>query len=365
VRRMRVGLLLVAFAASAASAQSLCSYRSPESSMVDARVTFAYRYYDNAATPFVDVNSGRLAVAYDQFFDSPNSGCTLVGAAELALSGFVPTAWLGQGAFTYRVYPWSEGAFFLFGGLEAAASTGLPQPGLDARAGLGLGRFTDVTPLAKAIEIGAALVSLRAIPAGLSEDVVLAVASMIGRAGEYASPGELVADIEAIVELDAGVQLDARALLTIEDLVVSTGKERRCGWAVQAGAGYELLDPYGGAQSAVFASSADAAFASSPSDQFLFHVSFSGPFGLLDENSLVGSASYVVDLGEGRAVTAGYTLSRIKPSGVPAAATHQASLGLVFSLSRGGLGLQASVSHRTGEPGWSIDVSMSAALELL
>jgi hypothetical protein len=360
-----MGLLLVALVAAAASAQSLCSYRSPEPSMVDARVTFAYRYYDDAATPFVDVNSGRLAVAYDQLFDSPNSGCTLVGAVEVALAGFVPAAWLGQGAFTYRVYPWSEGAFFLFGGLEAAASTGPPQPGLDARAGLGVGRFTDVTPLAKAKRIGAALVSLRAIPSGLSEDVVVAVARVIGRAGEYASSSELVADIEAIVEFDVGAQLDARALLTIEDLVLSTDGGRRCGWAVQAGAGYELLDPYGGAQSAVFASSGDAAFASSPSDQFLFHVSFSGPFDFLDENSLVGSASYVVDLDEGQAMTAGYTLSRIKPSGVPATTTHQASLGLVFSLSRGSLGLQASVSHRTGEPGWSIDVSMSAALQLL
>jgi hypothetical protein len=174
-----------------------------------------------------------------------------------------------------------------------------------------------------------------------------------------------VADIEAIIEFDAGVQLDARALLAMEDLVLSTSRERRCGWAVQVGAGYELLDPYGGAQSAIFASSADAAFASSPSDQFLFHVSFSGPFDLLDENSLVGCASYVVDLGEGQAMTAGYTLSRVKPSGVPATTMHQASLGLAFSLSRGSLGLQASVSHKTGEPGWSIDVSLSAALELL
>jgi hypothetical protein len=333
--------------------------------MVDARLTFSYRYYDDAATPIIDVNSGRLAVAYDRLFDSPNLGFTWVGAAELALSGFVPTTWLGQGALTYRLYPWSEGIFFLFGGLEAAASTGLPQPGLDVRAGLGLGRFVDVTPLAKAKRIDAALVSVDAIPGGLSGDVVLAVASMIGRAGEYPSASELVADIEAIVEFDAGVQLDARALLMIEDLVLSAGMERRCGWAVQLGAGYELLDPYGGAQSAVFASSADAAFASSPNDQLLLHVSFSGPFDLVDENSLVGSGSYVVDFGAGQAMTAGYTLSRIKPSGVPATTTHQVNLGLVFSLSRGSLGLQASVSHRTGEPGWSIDVSMSVALELL
>ncbi len=365
MRRLCAVLFVVACVSLPTMAVSLCEYRSVDSAMADSRLSFAYRYYDDAATPVIDVNSGRLAATYEWLSDSPNLGLSVAASCELALSGFVPTAWLGHGASTARLYPWSEGIFFLFGGLEAAAATGLVQPGLDARAGLGLGRFTDVTPLAKAMEIDEALVALGAVPGGLSDDVVLAVAKLVGRAREYPSTADLVADIEAVVEFDAGVPLDARALLAIEEIVLSTGRERRCGWAVQAGVGYELLDPYGGAQSAIFAGSGDAALAAGPNDQLLLHVSYSGPFDALDENSLIGAASYVLDFGKGQSLTAGYTLARIKPSGMPAATTHEASLGLTFSIARGSLGLQISVSRVSGDPGWSIDVSMSAALDLL
>lgn len=348
-----------------ASAQPLCAYRSPETAIRDARVAFAYRYYDDPTTPTIDVNSGRLSASYDQLDDAPNSGFSLAVRTEFALSGFVPASWLGQGTCSYRIYPWSDGKVFLFGGLEAAASTGMLQPGLDARLGLGFGRFSDVTPLAKAVEISETLVSLGVIRGELSADTLLALAQMIGRAGEYPTPGDLLADIEAIVEFDAGAQLDIWTLRAVENLALSRNKQRRCGWALQAGIGYELLDPYGGAQSVVFAGTGDAAFASSPRDQLLLHVSFSGPFAILDENSIVGSASYVLDFGEGRAMTAGYAASRIKPSGGAATTTQQAHLGLTFSLSRGSLGLQVAVTHRTGETGWAIDVSMAAALELL
>ncbi len=362
---MWASLLVLALVAPAAGAQSLCGYRSPETSILDARLTFAYRYYDDPVTPVVDANSGRLAASIDRLVDSPNAGFGLTAVTELALSGFAPTSWLGQGSLSYRLYPWSEGVFFLFGGLETAVSTGLPQPGLDVRIGLGLGRFSDVTPLAKAIEIDRALVALGTIPVPLSEDVVLAVAQEIGLATEISAPEDLVSEIEAILEFGGGIQLDARELLAVEELALASGRDRRCGWSLQAGVGYELLDLYGGAQSVVFVSSADAALASSPKDQFLVHMSFSGPFESLDENTLAGSASYVLDFGDGMAMTAGYTLSRIKPSESPATTTHQASLGLVFSLSHGSMELQAAVSHRTGISGWSIDVSMSAALDLL
>jgi hypothetical protein len=365
VRKVALGLVAVALAACAASAQTLCSYPSRETDIRDARMTFAYRYYDDPTTPTIDVNSGRLSANYNELDDSPNSGFALAASTELALSGFVPTSWLGQGTCSYRIYPWSKGSLFLFGGLEALASTGLPQPGLDARVGLGFGRFKDVTPLAKAIEISERLLSMGAIPESLSEDTVLALAHMIERAGEYPTPGALLADMEAIVEFDAGTQLDVWTLRAVEDLALRQGKERCCGWSLQAGIGYELLDPYGGGQSVIYAGSGDAAFASSPRDQFLLHVSFSGPLALPDENSLVGSASCVVDIGTGQAMTAEYALSRIKPSGEAATTTHLACLGLTFSLSRGSLGLQVSVSHKTGVPGWAIDVSMSAALELL
>ena len=93
---------------------SICEYRSPKTALTDARLTFGYRYYDDANTVGVDVNSGRLAFDYDQLFDSPNYGFSLTGAVELTLDEFLPTAWLGQGAATFRYYPIEESLLFAF-----------------------------------------------------------------------------------------------------------------------------------------------------------------------------------------------------------------------------------------------------------
>jgi len=54
------------------------------------------------------VNSGRLAADYDQLYDSPNYGFTISGSAELTLDAFTPTGWLGQGAATFRYYPFEK-----------------------------------------------------------------------------------------------------------------------------------------------------------------------------------------------------------------------------------------------------------------
>ena len=211
---------------------SLCEYRSPKTALTDARLSFGYRYYDDASTTGVDVNSGRLGFDCDQLFDSPNYGFSLGGAAELTLNEFMPTAWLGQGTATFRYYPIEDALLFAFGGLEASMATGQPRPGIDVRVGVGIGRFSDVTPLAKAITIQKELIGLGALADPVSDDVLLAVAGAIGRRIEYELLKELVADIESLIEAVSGVDLDARALLTIEEIILATGDERRCGWAL-------------------------------------------------------------------------------------------------------------------------------------
>ena len=225
---------------------SICEYHSPKTSLVDSRLSFGYRYYDDASTAGIDVSSGRFAIDYDQLFDSPNYGFSLGGAAELTLDALLPTGWLGQGAATFRYYPVEEALLFAYGGLEGSISTGQPRPGVDVRVGVGIGRFTDVTPLAKAITIEAELLDLRAFVDPLADDTLLAIAEAIGRRIEYESIVNLVSDIESLIEGVAGVELDARALLTIEEVILDAGDDRRCRWALQGGIGYELVDPYGG-----------------------------------------------------------------------------------------------------------------------
>ena len=344
---------------------SICEYRAPRTALTDARLSFSYRYYDSVDTVGVDVNSGRLAFDYDQLFDSPNYGFSLGGAAELTLDAFLPTGWLGQGSATFRYYPMEESLLFAFGGLEASMATGQPRPGIDVRVGVGIGRFSDVTPLAKAITIEKELLRIDGFGDPLPDDVLLSIAGAIGRRIEYETLKDLVADIEALIEGVAGVELDARALLTIEEVILAVGDERRCGWAIQGGIGYELIDPYGGAQNVVVGGSADAAFAFGPNDQLMLHVSYSGPFDIMNENTLNATLSYEYALTEESTLIADYVLQRVKPAGLAATASHSAGIAIGFDISGIDILVQASFTRTTGDPGWSTDISLTAALDLL
>jgi len=344
---------------------SICDYHSPKTALTDARLSFGYRYYDDANTPAVDVNSGRLAVDYDQLFDSPNYGFSLGGSAELAFDAFVPTGWLGQGSATFRYYPMAEALLFAFGGLESSLATGQPRPGVDVRVGVGIGRFSDVTPMAKAFTIESDLIRLGALFDPLPDDVMLAMASAIGREIEYESLKELVADIESLIEAVAAVDLDARALLTIEEIILAGGDTRRCGWAIQAGIGYELVDPFGNPQNIVVGGSADAAFAFGPDDQLLFHASYSGPFDIMNENTLNASASYEVALTDESTLIADYVLQRVKPDGQAPTSSHAAGLSIGFDVAGIDILVEASLTRTTGDPAWSTDISLSAAMDLL
>jgi len=357
--------LVVALVGGSACAISLCDYQSPVTALTNARMSFAYRYYNDAATPTIDVNSGRIGIDYDQLFSSAIYGFTLGGSLELTLDEFVPSGTLGQGSATFRFYPFETGLLFGYGGLEASLATGQPRPGVDVRVGLGLGRFSDVTPLAKAVLIEEELLVMEAIFDVLSDDVLSGIASVIGRRTEYDEVADMVGDIESLIEAIAHVELDAVALLFIEDTILATEPKRKCGWAVQAGIGYELIDPFGGAQNFVIAASADAAFVTSPDDQFLFRASFSGPVDFMEENTLSSTLSYEYAISETSTLFADYAFQRVKPLGLAANTSHAASLLLGFDVQGVDIGLQVTVTREPGDPGWSIDVSLSAAMDLL
>jgi hypothetical protein len=360
-----IGLGSVALVAVSTGAISLCDYKSPVTALTNARISFAYRYYNDAATPAIDVNSGRIGVDYDQLFASSNYGFTLGGSLELTLEEFVPSGTLGQGSATFRFYPFREALLFGYGGLEASLATGQPRPGVDVRVGLGLGRFSDVTPLAKAVLMEEELLASDAIFDVLSDDVLMGIASVIGRRTEYEETAQMVSDIESLIEAVAHVELDALALLAIEEIILDVEPKRKCGWAVQAGIGYELIDPFGGAQNFVIVASADAAFVTRPEDQFLLHASFSGPVDFMSENTLSATLSYEYELSETSKVIADYAYQRVQPLGMSANTSHAASLQFGFDVRGVDVGVQITLTREPADPGWSIDVSLAAAMDLL
>jgi len=344
----------------------LCDYRSPQTDLTDMHLGFSYRYFDDPATVETDVSSGRLALTLSRLVDAPQMGYTLAGSAEFALADLKPKSGLGQASGTLRFYMGEELPYFAFGGLETSVATTAegPQIGLEVRTGLGYGRFSDVTPLAKAVTIGEALLDLDAIPEPLADDVLLAVAAEIGRRVEYETIDDLVAAVEGVIEGASGVELDAWSILAIEETILAAGDERYCGWAVQAGVGYELVDPYGGEQDFVVAASADAAVAPEPGSQLLLHASFSGPFDIVEENTLSVSASYDVAVNETASLIAGYTLQRVKPAGEEATDSQSAAIEVAFDVGGADVAIQLAVTKSADATDWTKEVVVSAAMDL-
>ena len=151
----------------------------------------------------------------------------------------------------------------------------------------------------------------------------------------------------------------------IEDVAKGAEPQRYCGFSAQAGLGYELLDPYGGPPGFVVTLSSDMAFAPDPSGQLEGHVNFSGPFNLADENTLTGSFSYEILITNSSAVEASYSFQRIKPAGLAPVTSHGVSCDVVFEIAAVDVLLGVTLSQTTGDPGWSIGFSVSAAMDLL
>jgi len=359
-----LGIIGLALGLGASAAPlSVCSYISPETNLQSLGLSMSYRYYDDWATPGVDASGGRAALDFSRLYDSPDFGYTLTGNAELLLANFLPTSGLGDAAGTFRYYFTQDAPAFGFGGVEASVATGQPQPAVHISAGLGYGRFSDVTPLAKAFKIETELLKANAIRNPLGDSALMGIAKVIGTV--YASTKDQVADIVNQIQVASGVALDPRLVLKVEDLVLATGDERFCGWAVQAGVGYQLVDPYNQPQGFLVTASADAAFVPNPDGQVLFHAGLSGPLNILDQNTLRVRASYDYVLSETSLLRATYTLLQVQPLGQPASTSQIAALLLGFVVGRADMGLQVSLSKPANASAWSIDVSVSAAINFV
>ncbi|MCX6094526.1 MAG: hypothetical protein NTY63_06900 [Candidatus Bipolaricaulota bacterium] len=353
--------LVLGFGASAL-AIGLCSYVSPETNLQSIGLSMSYHYFDDFADAGVETSVGLAGLDYNLLHDSPDFGYTLTANGELLLADFAPVSGLADVAGTYRYYFTQDAPAFGFGGIEASVASGQLQPAVYIDAGLGYGRFSDVTPLAKAVKIEKQLLRVNAIPGPLGDSALLEIAQMIG-SGEYATADEKVAAVVNRIQAASGVTLNPRQVLKVEDLVLATGDVRYCGWAVQAGVGYQLVDPYNNPRTFLVTASADAAFAPNPDAQVLFHAGLSGPLNILDQNTLRLRASYSYVLSEITSLRASYTVLRVQPLGDPASTSQTAALLLGFDIgSSTNLGLQASLSKPADATAWSLDASVSAAV---
>lgn len=349
------------------SALSLCDYRAPETSLLDIGVSFAYHYLEDPERPGIEVNAGNISFSYTQIYSAPERGFSLEASGILGLQGLAVADAVVEGNGTYRHYIDPEEPLFMFGGFDARWRTGglYQQPWLQVTVGLGYGRFSDVTPLAKAMLISEDLLRLGAIPASLSEEALMAVAQEIGRRLEYEKLEDLVAAVEGIIETDAGVELDAHAVLAIEQRILETGKERYCGGAIQAGVGYEILDPEGGPRDIVLNASGDMAVAPEPRSQLLLRgtISTALPWKDAYRATLVGDYDYEVT-GEAT-FSASYSMEWIKGEGMVAPEDrHAAVFQLGLNLGGWDVALRLTFTKGPGDVAWTQEFSVTASIDL-
>jgi len=367
IRVLGVGSLFVGLGALlvVGASVSLCDFHAPQTDLLDANLSFSYRYFDDPGTTGVDVNSGWLKLNYQRVADAPEVGFSLSGLATVYLGDFVPTGGTGSASATMRYYVSDEIPLFAFGGLESSVATGQPNPGLEVRAGAGYGRFSDVTPLAKAFRIQRELVAMRSLSRALGDEALLAVAAEIGKQVEYENIEDLVGVIESLIETDAGVILDARALLAVEDIILQQGDERSCGWAVQAGLGYEVVDPLAEPRNVLLTASADAAFARAVGSQWVLRCSLSGPFNILQRHTLTATASGELVLSADASLLADFSLQRVQPLGRAASNSMSCGASLSFDVGGADVSIQLALSKDAGETEWSRDITLAASMDLL
>ena len=364
-----LGILGVVFGIGvSAAALSICSYVSTaeraKKSVTDLEslgLSMSYRYFDDWATPGVETSGGRVGLDYNRLFDSPSFGYTLIGVVELLLADFFPTSGLVDAAGTTRYYLAEGEPTFVFGSMEGSITTGQPQPAIHIGAGLGYGRFSDVTPLAKAFKIETELLKVDAISQPLGDSVLMGIAEVIG-SKEYISVDDQVADVVNQIQTVSRMTLSPRQVLKVEDMILATGGARRCGWAVQAGVGYQLVDPYNQPKGFLVTASADAAFVPSPDGQLLFHAGLSGPINIVNQHTLSVRSSYKYVLSDTSTLQSSYTLLRVQPLGQPARVSQTGAVLLGFVVGRTDVGLQASLLKPASASAWSIDLSISAAI---
>lgn len=357
-----IGIIGIALGIGASAAPlTICSYVSPETALESLGLAMSYRYFDDWATPGVDSSGGRAALNYNRLYDSPGFGYTLNGDVELLLADFLPTSAQADVAGTIRYFLVDDMPTFGFGSIETFISTGQPQPAVHVSAGLGYGRFNDVTPLAKAFKIEMELLKSNGIRMPLSDAALMAVAEVIG-SKEYVSINEQVADAVNQIQTASGVTLSPRQILKIEDMILATGDSRFCGWSVQAGVGYQLVDPYNQSHGFLVTASADAAFVPNPDGQLLFHAGLSGPVNFMDQNTIKVRASYDYNLSETSSLVATYTSLRVQPLGQIASTSQTVAARLGFTLGHADMGLQGALSKSATASAWSVDLSISAAI---
>jgi len=347
----------------------LCEYESPLTDLSTLVLSFAYQYHnDPYGLENYDISEGLFGAEYVQLFDTPEFGFDISLQNEMLISTVGASTFSTVADGNYKRYFSSEAAYFAYAGASARSSSSFEAVGLSFNVGLGYGRFTDVTPLAKAVRIDEFLVERGSLTGQLHPVDQQIIAREIGSAASFDSLADLLAVVLEIIEGSGLVRaggLDALDISEVTRLIQERGLSRYCGWDLKFGLGYALLDPSGGENDLLIASAFNYAFTTTPNVQFLVQGSFSGTTELLETNRIDVTVAYDFLIADFLNLNAAYDFSRETWASEPTD-IHRLSFDLLLTpVDTANVVLGVSLEHRPYYLEWDVDVQLSIQMELL
>ena len=327
-------LLTVCVITWAGVALPLCDYNSPKTDLSDLTLDFSYQYHnDPYGLEDHDISKGQFGVDYVRLYDSPEYGYDISLANDMTVSGDNLSTYTINADGNYKRYFSIENDYFAYAGAVSRSSSSFQKLGLSFNLGVGMGRFSDVTPLAKATRINDYLVESGALTGNLHPVDLEDLAREIGSIAFYDSLPELLAVLQSIVENSGSVRLGGLDALDISEMtrfIQEGGFSRYCGWDLKLGVGYELLDPSGGGSDFLISGTFNYALATAPRAQWLMQGAFSGPIDIFMTNRLDITGSYDYFISNFLSANATYDFSRETWGGLPTD-THRLAFEFVLS----------------------------------
>jgi len=370
MRRASIIALLTACAlAWAGVAIPLCDYRSPKTDLSDLTLDFSYQYHnDPYGLEASDISQGQFSVDYVQLFDIPEYGFDVSFENTMIVSAKDVSAYTIMADGNYKRYFSIEEDLFAYAGSSLRSSSSFQKLGVSFNLGVGTGRFTDVTPLARATRINDYLLDRGSLTDQLHAVDLQILALEIGSAASFESQAALLAVIQEVIENSGLVRLgglDALDISEITRFIQEEGFSRYCGWDLKLGLGYQLLDPSGGDNDLLFSGAFNYALATTPKAQFLVQGSFSGSPEILTTNRVDITGAYDYFISNFLSASATYDFSRETWGGEPTD-THRMLLEFVLSpVDTANVVAGVSFEYKPYFLEWSIDVRLSIQMDLL
>jgi len=300
-----VGTLLVLATSAVAVALPPCAYTPTES--LSTQLTLQGNLRAEGSGAAIASLGGELTADFSRLYTSAPSAYSLNGTGDLAIGVTGPALKIdGSGDFKRFVADdrFAVGALKL----DYTQGTGLE---VDLTGGLGVGRFRDVTPLAKAIRIQNTLIDHGILLAPFTDETLQSLASEIGRVGATVSD-QLTALEQAIVDtgLVKGGTLGARGLLAMEDILNASGETRLCGFDLQARFGAAVTGLPAAVVSEAVVVQARFARAPDPVSQWTASARWTSGFSPLSRYQITASASFARRVGAGFRWTVAYNVNR-------------------------------------------------------